>query len=150
VHVEHAGHDLVQRVERRPGGLPHAEAIEQLFWKRAQVAVADCSLALRQLGDERIAARLHRSVAGMRRHQCACREIVAGEMPAQLVVRCFPTAERLGRARQARRQAKRVQQPIRVVGHEMPTIHVHRIERRSRPQPHLRQLEGARDDAWLR
>ena len=146
VHVEHAGHDLVQRVERRPRRLARAQAVEQLFRKCAQVAVAELRLALRQLCDERVAARFQRVVVGVRERQGARRKIVPGEMSAQLVVRRFPTAERLSRSGQARGHAKHVQQPVRVVGQQMPTIDVHCIERGSRPQPHLRQLERARDD----
>src|SRR6185436_9916745 len=68
-------------------------------------------------------------------------------MSAQLVGRRFPTAERLGRGGQARGHAKHVQQAIRIVSEQMPTIDVHRIERGPRSQPDLRQLERTRDDS---
>jgi hypothetical protein len=67
-------------------------------------------------------------------------------MSTQFVVRRFPTAERLGGRGQARRQPEHVQQPIRIVGEQMPAIDIHGIERRSRPQAYLRQLERTREE----
>jgi len=118
--------------------LSRAQPIEQLFRKSTQVTVADLGLALRQLADDCVAARLERLVSAVRERQRARRQIVSREMSAQLVVGRFPAAQRFGGRRQARGHAKHVQQPIRIVGQQMPTIDVHGIERRPRPQFDLR------------
>ena len=148
VHVEQAGHDLVQRVERRPRRLIGAQAIEQFFREMRSRSRCRLRLALRELGDDGVAARLHRLVVRVCEEQGARRKIVPGEMPAQLVVRRFPAAERLGRARQPGGHTKHVQQPVRVVVHEMPAVDVHRVERCARSQPYLRQLEWPCDGAY--
>ena len=52
VHVEHAGHDLVDRVERRPHRLARIQPVEQLDGEGAQIAArAELLLALGQLRD---------------------------------------------------------------------------------------------------
>ena len=63
MHVEQTGHDLVQRVERRPDRLAIAEAIEELLGKRAQVAVAKLLLTLRELSDDSVTAGLEDGIA---------------------------------------------------------------------------------------
>ena len=76
VHVEQAGHDLVQRVERRPGRAVVAEAVEQLLGERAEVAAAAGALALGEHGDDLVSAEPGLRVAGRGPDQGACREVV--------------------------------------------------------------------------
>ena len=94
VRIEHAGQDLVDGIERCPHTAPAGlEPVEQLFRKRAEVPVGH--LALRQLGDHEIPARLDGGVTELCGEQRTPGEIVANEVAAQFVVGGFPAVVRL-------------------------------------------------------
>ncbi len=81
IHVEHAGHDLMDCVERRPHAHALAEPIEELVGKRAEISVLVRNLALAKIGDKRVALLFQIFIAGARIHQRHGREIMtAGEV----------------------------------------------------------------------
>ena len=144
VHVEEAGHDLVQGVEGRPRGIAPAQAIEELLGEGAQVAAAERGLALRQLGHQRLAAGLHRLVAQGRVEQRAGREVVAGEVAAQLVGGLLPSAEGLRGARQPRGDPEHVQQAVGLEAHDVGAVPLQGVRVEPGPEAHPRQWEGPR------
>ena len=77
VHVEQAGHDFVNGVERSPHAHPLPQTVEKLRRERAQIAILVCVLALRQRSHQRVALLLKVTVARAGVGQCHCREIVA-------------------------------------------------------------------------
>ncbi len=66
-HLHQSGHDLVQRVERRPHIHPLIEPVKKLSWKCAQVAVLiQLRLALGEAGHQLVRLLLHRVVSRSR------------------------------------------------------------------------------------
>ena len=112
------GHDLVDRVERRPHARARLQPVPPRGRKRTQVLAAELLLAPRQLRHHVVALCLRLAIA-VCRLLCQRREIVPDEMAAQFarplpVLRLLPSAERLRRSRgQSRIRAERVQQAVR-------------------------------------
>ena len=94
--VEQSRHDLVERVEGRPDALAREEPVEEALGERREVPVAQSRLAGGEPFDRSPAARRQRGVAGPRRDESAGREVVPGEVAAQLVLRRLPATERRG------------------------------------------------------
>jgi len=112
VHVEDAGHDLVDGVERRPNLVARLQPVPVLSRERAQVTV----FAVLALGEHRHHRRslvLQRRIARGGVRQRACGQEMPGEMPAQLAIRLLPPAERLGAGGQPCLDAEVVDQAIR-------------------------------------
>ena len=102
VHIEHAGHDLVNGVEGRPDALALLQAVPPGRREGAEIFAAELLLALGQLRDHVVALRLGLLVA-VGRQLRAGREKVADEMAAQFagtlaVFRLLPSAQRFGRS----------------------------------------------------
>jgi len=114
-HIEVAGHDFVDGVERRPHALTITQAIEELDRKRAEVsAVVQAFLTFRQFSDDRVSILFQILIAGARVHERDRGKIVAsGEMAAEFAVGSFPSAKRLRRGGKSGIYAKGVQQAIR-------------------------------------
>ena len=153
IHVPHAGHDLVDRVERRPDALLFLEAIPPRRRKGAQILAAEFLLALRHLGDHVVGLRLRGLVSGGGVQQRARREEMSGEMTAELagalaVLRLLPAAQRLrGSGRQTCVGAERIEHALRVEsGHvrAVPFLRlgVHAVWQ----QAHLRHRERLRPE----
>ncbi len=143
VSVEESGHDLVQRVERCPGGLPGPQPIEELLGEGTQIAAADRRLAPGELAGDEHTALAHRRIPGVNAEQGTRREIVPGEMSAQLVVGGLPAAQGLGVARQPRADPKRVQQPLGIKSHQITPVHFQRIEHRAGAQADRARIKRA-------
>src|SRR2546422_11262438 len=97
VHIKVPGHDLVDRVVRRPDVLAVAKAVEQLLRESAQVAVLLSCLTLREFGDHTVGLLLQPVIPRACVCQGAGRKVVAAsKVPAQLAVRLLPAPEGLG------------------------------------------------------
>jgi hypothetical protein len=135
VHVEQAGHDLVDGVVGRPHALPRVDTIEELFGERRQVAGVKPrrlrTLNLAELGHHQIATRLESRVTSRRIHQRKRREVVADGVAAQFDVGRLPSAERLRRRRQAGVDAEVVEQPIGIEAEQVLLIERHRLLERT-------------------
>ena len=115
IHVYQPGHDLVQRVERRPHLAALRQCLEQRLGISAQIAVAICLLTTRQFGYHRVATFAQRVVSCARIGQRDRGEIMSAiEVPAQFAVGLLPPAVRRRGRGQPGGHAKAVQQPIRI------------------------------------
>ena len=146
VHVEQAGHDLVERVVGRPHALALLQPVEELLGKRGQItrvgARRQSLLDLGQLRDHRVGAGLEARVAGRRVHQGARGQEVTDTVSAQLDVGCFPAAERRGRGGQPGVEAERVQEPVEVQAQQELLVPEHGVAERSVQQAHLGEREA--------
>ncbi len=143
VHVEQAGHNFVQRVERRPDVLPFLQTIEKFFGERAQVPVAIRLLALREFSNDRFTLRFQSFVAQARVAQGAGRKKMPREMAAKLACRCFPSAQWFSSARQSRGESKAMKKPV--VWHRLQILLVDLggLEKWSIEQSHLIEWKRA-------
>ncbi len=113
VHVEMAGHDFVDGVERSPNVHSIAQAVEQFLRERAEIAVFVLRLALGQFGNHEIAVTLEFFVSRTGESQRASRKVMpAGKVPAQFAIGLFPITQRLRRGWQTGSQAKRMKQAV--------------------------------------
>ena len=142
VSVQQTGEDFVQRVVRHPNGLALFDAIEELRGKRAQVAVAEAGLALRESAHQGSAPLAQPLVAGAGVHQGARGEIVPYKVPADLRIRLFPAAQRRRRGGQAGVEAEGVQQSVHVERQQVPFVKLHGVLERAVEQAHVAKLEG--------
>ena len=142
VHVEEARHDLVQGVVGRPDALARLHAVDELLGEGGQVARAHAPrrqrpLDLAQLGDEPEGAGLQPLVAGRLVHQRAGGQVVAEAVAAQLDARRLPAAVGLRRGRQARVEAERVEEPVRVEAQQVGEAPLLRVAERPVEDPHV-------------
>ena len=147
VHVEQAGHDLVERVVGRPHALALLQPVEELLGKRGQItrvgARRQSLLDLGQLRDHRVGAGLEARVAGRRVHQGARGQEVTDAVAAQLDVGCFPAAERRGRGGQPGVEPERVQEPVEVQAQQELLVPEHGLPERAVQQAHVGEGEAS-------
>ena len=143
VHVEKAGHDLVNCVEGSPHPLTLAQAVEELNWEGAQVATLQRVLALAQFTYDGIGVVLQVFISYAGIHQGASRKVVAaGVVTAKLAVWLFPSPERLRGRGNGSIDSKRVQEPVGWQRTQILTVGLHCDFARPVSQSHLLQREG--------
>ena len=135
VHVDQPGHDLVVGVERRPHSLVFPQPLVEVGRIRAQISILRLAGGqhrhqLVRFGDDERVSR-----AGM--HQRARGQIVSDIVAAQLAVRSFPSAQRIGIGGDACRDPEIVRQPLVGQGIEEAAIQLHRVLPKARQQPNL-------------
>lgn len=114
VHVEQAGHDLVDSIKRRPHAFPLLQPVEQLDWESTQIAArGQRFLAARQAGHDLVAASLEFQIVRGREAQSARGEVVSGEMAAQFRLRILPSTQRVRGRRQPGVEAEGMEEAIR-------------------------------------
>src|SRR5581483_5880003 len=113
IHVEQAGHDLVDGIEGRPDLLPLAEAVEELNGERAQIAALECILTFSQLRNYRGRLLAEILIAATGIHQGAGGKVMAsGIVSTEFAVGSFPASERLCARGQAGVDAEGMQQAV--------------------------------------
>ena len=135
VHVDHARHDLVIGVERRPHVLEFPQPVELLGGERAQVAIL--RLARGQHRHQLVRLGADEFIAGARVEHRARREIVPDVMAAQLAVRPLPTAQRIGIRSDSRSHSEVMRQPVVGKGIEIAPVQLHRLFPEAGQQPHI-------------
>ena len=148
--VEQSRHDLVERVEGRPDPLAREEPVEETLGEGREVPVAQSRLAGGEPFDRSSAARRQRGVPGPRRNESAGREVVPGEVAAQLVLRRLPASERRGGRGEARVQAEGMEEAIGVEAREVAAVDLGGVEERAGGEAHAALREGARANPILR
>ncbi len=142
MHVQQAGEQLVQSVERRPDPAVLVQPLEEGHGKGADIAaLRQGLLALGHDCDDVVPAHLQLRIAGRGPPQCAGRQVVAGEVAAQLAVGRLPAAQRLGVRGQARVEAEGVQQPVGVDAPDEGQVPAMRLQQRPLAQAHVGQVE---------
>jgi hypothetical protein len=141
VHVEQTGHDLVDRVERRPYLFAAVQAIEKFRWEGAQITVAKLFLAFRQFLHDISALAFQLAVARGRIHQSACGEIVPHEMAPQFAIWLLPPAEWLCGGREPCIHTKIVQKSVGVQSLEIRQVCILRAFECSRKQTDFRRFK---------
>ena len=94
VHVEQAGHDLMDRIEGHPDLAARVQAVEELDRESAEVPAAKAGLAVGHPGDNGVGFRLDVLVSGGSVHVRTRREEVPRETAAHLAIRLLPPAQR--------------------------------------------------------
>ena len=143
VHIEQAGHDLVNGIEGSPHSLALAQPVEELNRERAEITTLQRSLAFAKFRHHSVGVVLEVVVSRTGIHQRAGRKIVAASIvTTQLTIGSFPSSKRLRGGWNAGVDPKCMQQTIRRQRMQVLAVGFHRDFARTFAQSHL--LHGKR------
>ena len=150
VHVDKPGHDLMDRVERRPDTADREHAIDEFLRISAQISARpEGFLTFRHLSDDIVGVGLDLRVARAGKHESGRRKIMTHRVAADLAVRLFPPPIGLGRRRQSGRHAEIVKKPVRLETEHVFKIPVHGLLEGAVEKADIFQAEGQGADGDL-